>query len=47
VAGSLAAFALVYTFLAVLFFIFARRIIARGPDPKSEDAGSYAKPGKG
>jgi len=30
VAGSLAAFALVYTFLAILFFIFAWRIIARG-----------------
>ncbi|MGZ6275170.1 MAG: cytochrome ubiquinol oxidase subunit I [Syntrophales bacterium] len=46
VAGSLTAFALVYTFLAVLFFIFARRIIARGPDSKSEDTGSYASPGK-
>ncbi|MGO9139560.1 MAG: cytochrome ubiquinol oxidase subunit I [Syntrophales bacterium] len=46
VAASLAAFVLVYAFLAVLFCIFARRIIARGPDPKSEDAGSYAELGK-
>jgi cytochrome bd-type quinol oxidase subunit 1 len=46
VAGSLAAFALVYTFLAILFFIFAWRIIARGPDPLSENAGGYANTGK-
>jgi len=32
VAASLAAFALVYAFLLILFFIFARNIIARGPE---------------
>jgi cytochrome d ubiquinol oxidase subunit I len=46
VAASLAAFASVYTFLAVLFFVFAWRIIARGPDSQSQDAGSDPKPGK-
>jgi cytochrome bd ubiquinol oxidase subunit I len=33
VAASLLAFAFVYTFLAIIFFIFARRIIAKGPEP--------------
>jgi cytochrome d ubiquinol oxidase subunit I len=46
VAASLAAFALVYAILAILFFVFAWRIIARGPDPLSENAGGYANPGK-
>jgi cytochrome d ubiquinol oxidase subunit I len=46
VAGSLAAFAFVYAFLAILFFVFAWRIIARGPDPLSENADSYSNPGK-
>lgn len=32
VAASLLAFSLVYALLALLFFFFARRIIARGPD---------------
>ncbi len=32
VAVSLLAFFLVYTFLAIIFFMFARRIIAKGPD---------------
>ena len=45
VAASLLAFAMVYAFLSVLFFIFARRIIAHGPDlpadanPKQGDSG--------
>ena len=46
VAASLAAFAVVYAFLTILFFVFARRIIARGPDPLGEDSGSYANSGK-
>ena len=46
VAGSLAAFASVYAFLAVLFFVFAWRIIARGPDPLSENADIYINSGK-
>ena len=46
VAGSLAAFASVYAFLAVLFFVFAWRIIARGPDPLSEKADIYINSGK-
>jgi cytochrome d ubiquinol oxidase subunit I len=47
VAASLAAFALVYTFLAILFFIFAWRIIAKGPDlPASETTSGYWDSGK-
>ena len=46
VTGSLVAFALVYAFLAILFFVFAWRIIARGPEQLGDDAGSYADPGK-
>jgi len=47
VAASLAAFALVYAFLAILFFIFAWRIIARGPDlPPSETTSGYWDSGK-
>lgn len=42
VAASLAAFALVYAFLAILFFFFAWRIITRGPDlPSSENSSGY------
>ncbi|HVO66222.1 MAG TPA: cytochrome ubiquinol oxidase subunit I [Syntrophales bacterium] len=47
VAASLATFALVYAFLAILFFFFARRIIIRGPDlPSSETTGGYWDSGK-
>jgi cytochrome bd ubiquinol oxidase subunit I len=47
VAASLLAFALVYAFLSILFFFFARRIIARGPDlPQAETAGGYGISGK-
>ena len=47
VAASLLAFALVYALLSILFFLFARRIIARGPDlPLTETAGGYGSPGK-
>ena len=47
VAASLAAFALVYTFLAILFFFFAWRILTRGPDlPSSETTGGYWDSGK-
>ncbi len=46
VAGSLAAFALVYAILTILFFAFAWRIIARGPEPPSESAGGPANSGK-
>jgi cytochrome d ubiquinol oxidase subunit I len=47
VAASLAAFALVYAFLAILFFIFAWRIIAKGPDlPEGETTGGYWDSGK-
>ncbi len=35
VGASLIAFALVYAFLAFVFFFFARRIIARGPDTQA------------
>jgi cytochrome d ubiquinol oxidase subunit I len=37
VAASLLAFALVYAFLSILFFLFARRIIDRGPDPPQDE----------
>ena len=48
VAASLAAFALVYAFLATVFFFFARRIISRGPEPPSgETAAGYVQSGKG
>jgi len=40
VAGSFVAFALVYAFLAILFFVFAWRIIARGPEPLNDNAGN-------
>ncbi len=50
VAASLLAFVLVYALLSFLFFLFARRIIARGPDqPQAETGGGYggsAKEGK-
>jgi cytochrome d ubiquinol oxidase subunit I len=43
VAASLAAFTLVYAFLALVFVLFARRIISRGPDPApAETAGGHA-----
>jgi cytochrome d ubiquinol oxidase subunit I len=48
VAASLAAFAVVYLFLAVVFFFFAGRIISRGPElSPDEDPGGYGHPGKG
>jgi hypothetical protein len=38
---------LVYAILAILFFVFAWRIIARGPEPPhGGSAGGYANPGK-
>ncbi len=47
VAASLAAFAFVYALLAILFFIFAWRIITRGPDiPPSETTSGYWDAGK-
>ena len=47
VTSSLFTFALVYAFLASIFFFFARRIIARGPDlPESETAAAYGTAGK-
>jgi len=46
VATSLVAFALVYAFLAIVFFIFARRIIVRGPDPRQEAPGTIETSGK-
>jgi cytochrome bd ubiquinol oxidase subunit I len=43
VAASLIAFTLVYAFLALVFVLFARRIIARGPDPvQAEIAGGLS-----
>jgi cytochrome d ubiquinol oxidase subunit I len=45
VAASLLAFALVYTFLSIIFFFFARRIIAQGPDlPQDETTEGTASP---
>jgi len=45
VAASLLAFALVYTFLSIIFFFFARRIIAQGPDlPQDETTDGTASP---
>jgi cytochrome bd ubiquinol oxidase subunit I len=47
VAASLLAFTLVYTFLTILFFIFARGIIARGPDmPEGVITGGRGESGK-
>ena len=47
VAMSLLAFALVYAFLTIIFFFFARRIIAKGPDlPQNESISGYLDPGK-
>jgi hypothetical protein len=47
VAASLLAFALVYVFLTILFFFFARGIVARGPDvPQGEIAGGQAYGGR-
>jgi cytochrome d ubiquinol oxidase subunit I len=47
VAASLAAFALVYAFLSMLFFLVARRIITRGPDvPQTDAIGGYGISGK-
>jgi cytochrome d ubiquinol oxidase subunit I len=47
VAASLLAFALVYVFLSTVFFFFAGRIIARGPDlPQAETANGYGRSGK-
>ncbi|MHB8909783.1 MAG: cytochrome ubiquinol oxidase subunit I [Syntrophales bacterium] len=47
VAASLFAFALVYALLAILFFLFAGRIIARGPElPQAETASGYGGSGK-
>jgi cytochrome d ubiquinol oxidase subunit I len=48
VAVSLIAFALVYVFLATMFFFFASRIISRGPALSPGENGSgYNHPGKG
>ena len=48
VAVSLVAFALVYAFLTILFFYFARGIVARGPDvPQGEIAGGQGYGGRG
>ncbi len=47
VAASLVAFALVYAFLAIIFFIFARRIMLRGPDtPRAEETAATEAGGK-
>jgi cytochrome d ubiquinol oxidase subunit I len=47
VAASLAAFTLVYAILAILFCVFAWRIIARGPEqPHGGNAGGKANPVK-
>jgi len=47
VAASLIAFALVYVFLTILFFIFARGIMAWGPDgSQSEIAGGQGTAGR-
>jgi cytochrome bd ubiquinol oxidase subunit I len=46
VAASLLAFALVYAFLSILFFLFARRIIARGPEPQADARVAHADSGK-
>jgi cytochrome bd ubiquinol oxidase subunit I len=48
VATSLTAFALVYLFLAVVFFFFAGQIISRGPElSPDENPSGYGHPGKG
>lgn len=47
VAASLVAFAVVYAFLTILFFFFARGIVARGPDvPQGEIAGGQGYGGR-
>lgn len=46
VASSLTAFALVYALLLILFFFFAGRILARGPDPQTEAAHGPGVPGR-
>jgi cytochrome bd ubiquinol oxidase subunit I len=47
VASSLIAFALVYVFLAVVFFFFAGRVISRGPAlVPGENPSGYGHPGK-
>jgi cytochrome d ubiquinol oxidase subunit I len=44
---SLLAFVLVYAFLSTVFFFFAGRIIARGPDlPQAETTSGYGRSGK-
>jgi len=47
VAASLFAFALVYAFLAAVFYFFARRIIARGPDPQAGSPAGRSFSGEG